>query len=431
VPDQFRSAAVRNYFKRFGLGARRIPEPPHSELEYIVVIPCFNEPALNLSLDCLWHCLRPPGAVEVIVVLNSSEDDAAPVIQQNEETLRAAKSWIAEHQDSRFCFHLLDCRNLPRKKAGVGLARKIGMDEALRRFDDLERLSGIILCFDADCACDPNYLSAIGEYFAGNPSSPGCSIYFEHPLEGSEDQRIYEAATLYELHLRYYIEGLRWAGFPYAYHTIGSSMAVRAETYCKQGGMNARQAGEDFYFLHKVIPLGGFGEVNATRVVPSPRPSDRVPFGTGRAVREFLETGAFRTYPLRAFDDLRSFFSAVPLFWEIASLQCMEASLSETITGPILNFLKAREIEPALKEIRANTSSPAAFEKRFFHWFNGFAVMKYIHFAESLYGGGDLPSCAGELLMRTNEKVRVVPCAKPLLMAYRDLQRFSPVASGR
>ena len=80
----------------------------------------------------------------------------------------------------------------------------------------------------------------------------------------------------------------------------------------RQGGMNKRQAGEDFYFLHKIIPLGHFGEINTTRVIPSPRPSDRVPFGTGRAVRDYLATHKFETYPLEAFRDLKQFFSIKP-----------------------------------------------------------------------------------------------------------------------
>jgi hypothetical protein len=137
----------------------------------------------------------------------------------------------------------------------------------------------VIACFDADCTCDPNYLAATENFFQSQPSAPGASIYFEHPLDGENREPI----ALYELHLRYYVEALRYAGFPHAYHTIGSSMAARADPYFKQGGMNKRKAGEDFYFLHKIIPLGGFGEINDTRVIPSPRASHRVPFGTGRA----------------------------------------------------------------------------------------------------------------------------------------------------
>src|SRR5262249_26021974 len=163
----------------------------------------------------------------------------------------------------------------------------IGMDEALRRFDAVERPGGVIVGFDADCRCERNYLTAIERHFERNSNSPGCSIYFEHPLNGPLEPAIYEAIAEYELHLRYYVQALRFGGFPHAFHTIGSSMAVRAGVYRKQGGMNKRKAGEDFYFLHKIIPLGGFTNLVETRVIPSPRASDRVPFGTGKAVCDF------------------------------------------------------------------------------------------------------------------------------------------------
>ena len=38
-------------------------------------------------------------------------------------------------------------------------------------------------------------------------------------------------------------------------------MAVRADAYLRQGGMNRRKAGEDFYFLNKFMVLGGYGEM--------------------------------------------------------------------------------------------------------------------------------------------------------------------------
>ena len=95
------------------------------------------------------------------------------------------------------------------------------------------------------------------------------------PFESFEPV-VYDAITQYELHLRYYLNAVRSTGYPYAYHTVGSSFTVRADVYCKEGGMNRRQGGEDFYFIQKVAQRGNFSECNATRVVASPRPSDRV-----------------------------------------------------------------------------------------------------------------------------------------------------------
>ena len=293
---------------------------------------------------------------------------------------------------------------------------KIGMDEALRRFDDVGNLDeGIIVCFDADCVCAPNYLAQIEQHFGKYPDSPACSIHFEHPLEGELDPEVYEGIVRYELHLRYYVEALRYAGFPHACHTIGSSMAVRARAYMEQGGMNRRQAGEDFYFLHKLIPLGGFTELNSTTVYPSPRASNRVPFGTGRAVSEWLQGRHSKTYSLQAFEDLRTFLGLAPTL--------MKSPLPETLPPSVCRFLDDRNFSEALEEIRRHTSTPDAFTKRFFRWFDGFRAMKFVHHArDAFYGEEEITAAAAELLNRLGEK-HAATSPRDLLLAYRKLQR--------
>lgn len=407
-------SSVEHYFQRFGFCEKQIQTSPSSDLGVVVVIPCYAEPALIDALDALWCCEQPTCAVEVIVVINSGQNAPAAVLAQNAETECAVQRWIEHHQRAMLQFHILHFPNLPPKKAGVGLARKIGMDEAVRRLDQVARLDAPIVCFDADCTCDPNYLVEIERFFAAHPKAPGCSIYFEHPLQGPEDRRVYQAVTLYELHLRYYVEALRYAGFPHAFHTIGSSMAVRAQVYIEQGGMNKRQAGEDFYFLHKVIPLGNFAEINATRVIASPRASERVPFGTGRAVGEYLSSGKFESYPIQAFEDLRFFFADLPILYQSEEpiLDCSE---------PLRKFLTEHNAREEVRMIRENTASQGAFQKRLFRWFDGFLVMKYIHFArDNFYGSAEVMSVAREIFHRRTHKL-FGPC--DLLAAYRQIQR--------
>jgi glycosyltransferase involved in cell wall biosynthesis len=430
------SPTVAFYFERFGFLQHLPPlitEPPHRHLGMIIVIPCYNEPELLASLNSLWRCDRPSCAVEVIVVVNSSETSPPEILEQNERTIAEIRLWAREDCDRYFRIHFLHTPNLPRKHAGVGLARKIGMDEAAFRLDQVNQLEAPIVCFDADSTCDENYLTDLETYFAQNSKSPGCSLYFEHPLEPSEispsafsasaansalisspsstARDLPEAITLYELHLRYYVQGLRFAGFPYAFHTIGSSMAVRANAYMKQGGMNKRQAGEDFYFLHKIIPLGNFGEINSTRVIPSPRASNRVPFGTGRAVRDYLATHKFETYPLQAFQDLKDLFAIVPTLREFTEpLTKLAASLQQ--------FLATQNFESAVTEIRSHTITPETFRARFFRWFDGFLAMKYIHHArDTAYGPADVTEAARTL---TNS---LEASPHNLLLQYRALQR--------
>jgi hypothetical protein len=387
-----------SYFARFGFCGRQIQAPVPAGLSLAVVIPCFNEPDLIGALDALRRCNSPP-IFEVLVVINSPAAATEAIITRNRKTAEETRAWVAA---SGFPVHVIEAFDLPPRHAGVGLARKIGMDEALRRFDDAGTLdSGIILCFDADCSCAANYLAAVAGHFGAHPESPACSIYFEHPLDG-------DAITEYELHLRYYVQALRYAGFPHAYHTIGSSMGVRARAYMEQGGMNRRQAGEDFYFLHKLIPLGGFTELNSTTVFPSARASERVPFGTGRAVSEWR--GEIKTYPLQAFEDLRAFLAVVP-------------DVQNAMPESVRTFLSAQNFCEALEEIRGHTSSAEAFVKRFYRWFDGFRVMKFVHYArDHFYGEEDICVAAQELLRRSGQST-VSANARELLGAYRRIQR--------
>ena len=182
--------SARNYFERFGFCARQIAAPPPPDLGITVVLPCFNEPDLVGSLESLRACVRPSCAAEVIAVINAPANAIPEIHAQNLSTLKQASAWAAEREDPRLRLRFLHFPDLPPKHAGVGLARKIGMDEALRRFADVGRLhDGIIACYDADCRCEPNYLAAIERHFQQRPRTPACSIYFEHPLDDCSRRR--------------------------------------------------------------------------------------------------------------------------------------------------------------------------------------------------------------------------------------------------
>ena len=369
------------YLNKFGFQSPSISLQPNSELEICVVIPCFNETALIDSLTSLLKCDPIKTAVEVIVVINSGVKHSNEIREQNRLTYDEAVAWIEQNNRTNFQFHILLEESLPKKHAGVGLARKIGMDEAVNRFDILDR-DGIIVCFDADSLCDENYMTEIEKHFNKFPKSPGCSIHYEHPVGGEEyEDAIYKGIINYELHLRYYNQGLVYAGLPFAYHKVGSSMAVRSSAYQKQGGMNKRKAGEDFYFIHKIIALGGFTELKSTRVIPSPRISDRVPFGTGKAIGDWIESEnlVFNTYGFESFQILKAFVDCVPAFMN-ESIEKLPINLNESQKQLLFGFLSTQKFEEALVEIIKNSKRESAFIKRFFRWFDAFKVLKFMHY---------------------------------------------------
>lgn len=375
------------YITRFQGNAPVIVTPPAEALVGVIVIPCYLEPDWKDTLISLMQCDPPNGSFEVLVVVNASASAAENIRTEQTHAYEEITAFTKQHSTSKLNMHVIDAMNLPPKNAGVGLARKIGMDEALHRLDQSGFLNdGFIVGLDADSICESNYLTALESHFQTHPKTPGCSLHFEHPLSGNLAPDIYETAGLYELHLRYYVQALRHAGFPHAFHTIGSSMGVRAPVYMAQGGMNRRKAGEDFYFLHKIIPLGHFTELTDTTVFPSPRPSDRVPFGTGRAVSKHLGQKNFPTYPWEAFMDLKSFFQLARAHDPFANKD--ETSLpKDQVSSRIGDFLDATDGWNSWTSCFRGTAGFEAYQRRFFQWFDGFQCMKCIHFLRDQFHG--------------------------------------------
>jgi len=415
---------AKEYLRKHQQAPLQIGEAPSPELRLVVVIPCRDEPDLLTTLEDLRRCSGPGCGVEIIIVLNASERDAEEVRARNHETRRQITAWRAIRPDGpRFRVHAIQFDALPARHAGVGLARKLGMDEAVARLAASGAGKGIIAALDADCRCEESYLAAIVEHFDGHRDSPACGIHFEHPLEGGLSEAHYAAITDYELYLRYYRHGLAYAGHPCAHYTVGSCMAVRAEAYTRQGGMNRRKGAEDFYFLNKLMLLGNFTEVRTTTVMPSPRVSHRVPFGTGRAVRDAIErpSPGLEVYAPRVFDELAVLVSRVD------GLRHTPASVMDGLPEVMGEFLIRQGVEEKLAEIRRNTATTASFRQRFFRWFDGFQALKFVHYAtRHAYPRVAVQAAAFELLRRqatASEGARPCLDARALLEHYRRMDR--------
>jgi hypothetical protein len=80
------------------------------------------------------------------------------------------------------------------------------------------------------------------------------------------------------------VAGLRFAGSPYAFHTIGSTLAIHATAYARVRGFPKRLAAEDFYLLNKLAKVGTIRSLDSKPIWLSARTSNRTPFGTGRAL---------------------------------------------------------------------------------------------------------------------------------------------------
>ena len=403
----------------------RIAKPPGKDLGYIVVIPCNDEPEIVSPLESLWHCKRPRYSVEVIVVINSAEGAPDKVVLQNTRTYDQIHSWKKDHTDPDFQFFCIRDENQPIKFAGPGLSRKTGMDEAVFRFINSDVRGGIICSMDADSICDNNYFIEIENLVSQYPGTGGASIYFEHPVEGDDyNEDVYKAITLYELHMRYYFQALLSTGFPYAHHTLGSAFFITTDTYVKHGGMNRRKAGEDFYFLQKVVPNVEFHNLCTTRVIPSPRPSDRVPFGTGPWIRKYVnkEVETFKTYNLNAFTDLGFLFSSLPEITHKKRTDIITYYL--TLPDTIRFFISQKRFLNKICEINNNTSTPHTFKKRFFNWFNEFRIIKFLNFVhQDFYQRVDITLQARNFLIEFKNHIETPSDPSGLLAIYRNIEK--------
>jgi hypothetical protein len=397
-----------------------IAEPPEENTGIIIVVPACNEPGIITLLDSLGICTPPSCSVEVIIVVNAPADSPPDYLEQNRSTLEAVETWKGVPRFLKvYCVAPVHSIN----DWGVGLARKTGMDEALRRFDRINRPDGVILCLDADCTVAPDYLVSVNNELLDVRSRSACSIYFEHPVSGKEfSSSTYKAIVQYELHLRYYVQSLSYTGFPYVFHTVGSALAVKALVYMKAGGMNRRQAGEDFYFIQKIVSDGGYFYLTSTTVYPSPRKSCRVPFGTGATIGKLSadENPVLNSYNPEAFNELRKVFSLADRLYECHGNTTL--GFYRLLPASFKLFIPENEWISRIDEIRENTSGPASFRKRFFAWFNMFKIVKYLNFVHPhCFDKKPVADCACELLMLKGISASSDP--SELLHTYRSMEK--------
>lgn len=323
-----------------------------------------------LTLQSLAQAHRHALNVEIYLLINAKDTDSPEILAKAESQYRMLSS--SEKVKGLSCKVYIFKQIMKGKHAGVGTARKLLMDTAFCRFQQLG-LNGVIVNLDADTIVDQNYFTEISAFFS-ETDSDAASIFFEHRLKEDESD---DAIIQYELHLRYFLNMQRLICLPYAFQTIGSAMAVRSSSYAKEGGMNVRQAGEDFYFLHKYSKNLSLADITNTSVHPSSRGSDRVPFGTGKAVNDHYASAEVerKSYNPESFIALGEWLNPV------------EAQLTKSVPEPIwpkckiLNdFLLKMDYEANLNRI-CRSSNQEHRIKTFYAWFNAFMLFKYLHYA--------------------------------------------------
>ncbi len=368
------------YREKFSLAREYNIPHGHAKSACAVVVPACREskylPATLRSLSANDRNLLARTCVIVVVNRPRGRDDDAETIRDNMETIR----WLRNDAPSGLDTLLVSGKDGNSDlvlDGGVGKARKIGMDIAL------EMLSGepssFIASLDADTTVEPDYLSSLFGFFASGKADAAV-LGYSHRRDACPAAA--EAMETYERYLENYVEGLRRAGSPYAFHTVGSAMAFTAEAYVRAGGMKIRKGGEDFYFLQALRKTASIAGIKKILVHPSGRLSDRVPFGTGPALKKIMAGEKIISHNPMVFTSLGKLLSSSKNLCENRNpditvwLECLEEEAME--------FLLRNNFPEQWPKIARNCPDSAGKRIEAFHrWFDAFRTLKFIHFCEN------------------------------------------------
>ena len=367
----------------------------------IIVVPSIAE---SNNLPNLIHSLEQNVELELLntlllIVVNNSVSSSEEVKLDNKKTLT-----YLQNLKSKFKISFIDAcstgKEMDDKNGGVGLARKIGMDLALKKFDYLSINKKILICTDADCTVDSGYLLEITREFNDN-NYEAAVVNFSHDISGDDDET--KAIICYEIFLRYYVLGLSFAKSEYAFHTIGSTMLCTPEAYVKVEGMNKRKAAEDFYFLEKLAKIFPIGEIKSTYVHPSKRGSWRVPFGTGRSVDRFLMNSKdeYLLYDPSSFVILKTWLE---IFFDKSLIEYNSLlKIANNINPSLLAFLNEQDFERFINKVLLKNNNPVEIEKQKHFWFDAFRTLKLIHYLrDTIYPVKNMFEVIDELLRMMN-----------------------------
>ncbi|MFK7871617.1 MAG: hypothetical protein AB8C84_00385 [Oligoflexales bacterium] len=345
----------------------------------VVAIPACRESVLLPRL--LDSILQSSDALKiaVVIVVNHTETASEEIKQDNQKTLE----FLCADVKKRMSYGVLWCfwknydlfvidraspgRELPHKQ-GVGLARKISCDFALL----LPQFSCWIRTTDADAVLPE-------DYWIDPIEAEGAAAWrwpYEHIRTGRG--QCDKAIHLYELFLQIWEQGLSYAKSPYAWQAMGSCLGLSRKYYAMVRGYPLKQAGEDFYVLNKLQKVGNVVAISHVQPIQlESRISDRVPFGTGAAMQNLINTferqQKYQIYHPQTFYFLKILLECAENAIEKQSCDDWDSFFSDDIR----EIHKIMKIDQAL--LRAIKHHSKNRNQHFHVWFDAFRTMKWMH----------------------------------------------------
>ena len=383
--------AVEDYLKKYSQNYWTLETSLTSGITNVVIVPAIAEfeNIKNFLNSFVQQDRTYFDSTLLIFIINNKNSSGDEIKLDNQQTLIYLRNIMTGNPEDPvgreilgkdISFGIIDAasprKTLSEKDGGVGFARKIGMDAALNVLDFNSKAKKIILTTDADCTLAPNYLTEVINQFNKRDLSAAV-VNFLHDVSGTDI--LTEAIICYEIFLRYYVLGLKFAVSPYAFHTIGSTMVCDHESYIKVEGMNKRKAAEDFYFLEKLAKNYKIETIDSTTVYPSKRGSWRVPFGTGQRVNRFLSRiqNEYILYDPKSFNILKEWLKIfdVPERTDIGYY----LNGAREIHPELIRFLYFYNFESDMKNILKNSKTEEQLWIQKSRWFDGFITLKLVH----------------------------------------------------
>lgn len=379
--------ALRKYFAGWAEPESAIAESVEGAYDQVLVVPAYREdPAFLDGYDAALRAA--PGRTLCIVVANA-KDSVSPEEGAECERLQGAllarvsavrlgaRAYLGSRSgaDVLVLDRTRDGERLPAKQ-GVGLARKIGADVALAVHARGHVRSPWIHFGDADATLPPSFFEP-SPAFSGEDTAVVLRSFWHVP---GDEPVVTGATALYELSLRYFVEGLAFAGSVYAFHTLGSTLSVRAHSYAAVRGVPRKEAAEDFYLLNKLSKVGAVVRHGGDPVLLRARRSDRVPFGTGASVTPYA-AGDVAFYAPACFHALGGVLGCLDAFVQHADVSRFQSELIALgPTGQVtLDALSQRDVQSALGAASRESKTVEARRLRVHSWFDAFRTLKVVH----------------------------------------------------
>ena len=375
------------------------------------------------------------GGCTVICVVNNRTNASDEIKENNRTLIKAAVERGITVLDACSKGYELS------ENEGVGTARRIGMDYALKNGAD------VIACMDADTLVSSEYVCALHDFrlqcadalLCGKLPPAGAITGFTH--QKAPDSDIQKAIDSYEFFIKEHGARLFKTKTPFYPYALGPSIVCSSWGYAASGGMPKLLSGEDFYFLQSLIKLNiqhaatagqstaaaavqndappfVFPELNCT-VHPQARLSQRTLFGTGQKLGALVEASALveanvlvggsgkglsahRTehevehsadpaapptakggllYPDFVYERIKDFIALFYASADTADRGETFLSYCKSALPDVYDFLE-RERFPAVweKMCLQNRKDRIGLERAFHIWFDGLKILRLIHF---------------------------------------------------